>query len=155
MNDFVVRRAKITDAPEVAELGRVLGYPVDRETMRRRLEQLGSREHHIIFVADTGTNLAGWIHGAERNLLVVERIVEICGLVVAAGQRGGGVGRRLIEAVEQWARDRGFAEISVRSNVARPESHPFYEKLEFSRTKTQHVYRKQIRDAGYERRDSG
>jgi GNAT superfamily N-acetyltransferase len=142
MNDFVVRRAKITDAPEVAELSGVLGYPVDREAMAQRLERLCSHEHHVIFVADTGTNLAGWIHGAERNLLVVERVVEICGLVVAAGQRGSGVGRRLIEAVEQWARDRGFAEVSVRSNAARPESHPFYEKLGFMRSKTQHVYRK-------------
>ena len=155
MNDFVVRRAKITDAPEVAELSGILGYPVDRETMQRRLAQLGGREHHAIFVADNGKNLAGWIHGAERNLLVVERIVEICGLVVAAGQRGSGVGRRLIEAVEEWARGRGFAEVSVRSNVARPESHPFYEKLGFSRTKTQHVYRKRLQDPGYGIRDAG
>lgn len=144
MDDFVVRRATVNDAAEVAELSGVLGYPVDRETMHRRLAQLGSHEHHVIFVADTGTNLAGWIHGAERNLLVVDRIVEICGLVVAAGQRGSGVGRRLIEAVEDWARRRGFAEISVRSNAARPESHPFYEKLGFNRTKTQHVYRKTL-----------
>lgn len=144
MDDFVVRRAKPTDAPEVAELSGVLGYPADREAMLRRLERLGSREGHVVFVAETGGKLAGWIHGAERSLLVVERVAEICGLVVAAGQRGSGVGRRLFDAVEDWARSRGFAEITVRSNVARPESHPFYEKLGFDRTKTQHVYRKKL-----------
>ena len=144
MDDFVVRRAKITDAPAVAGLSGVLGYPVDSETMQRRLVQLVGHDHHVIFVADSATTLAGWIHGAERNLLVVGRIVEICGLVVAVGQRGNGLGRRLIGAVGQWARDRGFDEVSVRSNVARPESHPFYEKLGFTRTKTQHVYRKKL-----------
>jgi N-acetylglutamate synthase-like GNAT family acetyltransferase len=144
MENFVIRRAKIADANQVAELSGILSYPVESEAMRRRLERLGEREHHVIFVADTGTNLAGWIHGAERSLLVVERMAEICGLVVGAGHRGSGVGRRLVEAVENWARGRGFKEVSVRSNVARLESHPFYEKLGFDRTKTQHVYRKRL-----------
>jgi GNAT superfamily N-acetyltransferase len=142
MEDFLIRPAKPTDAPEVAELSGVLGYPVDLEAMQRRLKRLSSREGHAVFVAETGRKLAGWIHGAERSLLVVERDVEICGLVVAAGWRGSGIGRRLVEAIEEWARGRGFSEITVRSNVARPESHPFYEKLGFHRVKTQHVYRK-------------
>jgi hypothetical protein len=34
--------------------------------------------------------------------------------------------------------------ISVRSNVARLESHPFYERLGYVRTKTQHAYAKQL-----------
>jgi GNAT superfamily N-acetyltransferase len=63
---------------------------------------------------------------------------------VADGQRGKGVGRRLVEAVEQWTLGRGLAEISVRSNVIRPESHPFYERIGFSRYKTQHAYRKRL-----------
>jgi GNAT superfamily N-acetyltransferase len=144
MEDFIVRRATPIDAPEIAELSGVLGYPADREAMKGRLEGLGSREGQAVFVAETGGKLAGWIHGAERSLLVVERDVEICGLVVAAGHRGSGVGRRLVEAVEEWARGRGFSEITVRSNVARPESHPFYEKLAFDRVKSQHVYRKRL-----------
>ena len=28
----------------------------------------------------------------------------------------------------------------LRANVVRPESHPFYEKISYERTKTQHVY---------------
>jgi GNAT superfamily N-acetyltransferase len=139
---ITIRNATTADAPEVAALSGVLGYPVDREAMQRRLERLGSSEGHVVFVAETGGKLAGWIHAAERSLLVVERIVEICGLVVGAGHRGSGVGRRLVEAVEEWAHTRGFTEVSVRSNAARPESHPFYEKLGFDRVKTQHVYRK-------------
>jgi len=50
----------------------------------------------------------------------------------------------LIEAVEEWAPRRGLKQISVRSNVIRPESHPFYEQLGFERYKTQHAYRKRL-----------
>ena len=144
MNDFVVRRAKTTDAAGVAELSGILGYPSDRETMQSRLEQFGKREDHVVFVADMNGEVVGWIHGAEHELLVVGRMAEIFGLVVAEGQRASGVGRRLVEAVEQWARGRGLTDISVRSNVVRPESHSFYEKIGYPRLKTQHVYRKRL-----------
>lgn len=111
--------------------------------MAERLERLLQREEHAVFVAET-TEVVAWIHGAEYELLEVGRHGEIWGLVVAAGHRGKGVGRQLTEAVEQWATGRGLGEISVRSNVIRPESHPFYERLGFTRYKTQHVYRKRL-----------
>ncbi|MEY2509760.1 MAG: hypothetical protein QOE26_523 [Verrucomicrobiota bacterium] len=144
MNEVVVRKAKSSDAMRVAELSGVLGYPVDRAAMQRRLEKLDGREQHVVFVAEVNGEIVGWIHAAERELLVADRIGEICGLVVAEGQRAGGVGRRLVEAVEQWARERGLGQVSVRSNVARPESHPFYEKVGYTRVKTQHAYRKSL-----------
>ena len=144
MNDFIVRKAKTTDAAGVAELSGTLGYPVDRETMQSRLEQLGGREEHVVFVAEMNREIVGWIHGAEHHYLVAGRLGEICGLVVAEGRRTSGLGRRLVEAVEQWACGRGLDQISVRSNVVRTESHPFYEKLGYTRLKTQHAYRKRL-----------
>jgi GNAT superfamily N-acetyltransferase len=144
MDDFVVRRATTSDAARVAALSGILGYPVDCESMQRRLEQLGEREEHVVFVAEMKGEVIGWIHGAEHELIVVGRMGEICGLVVAEGQRTSGVGRRLVEAVEQWAWERGLDQVSVRSNIIRTESHPFYEKIGYSRLKTQHVYRKRL-----------
>jgi hypothetical protein len=34
--------------------------------------------------------------------------------------------------------------MTVRSNVVRAESHPFYERLGYVRSKTQHAYRKHL-----------
>jgi GNAT superfamily N-acetyltransferase len=86
----------------------------------------------------------GWIHAAEQDILEAGRVCEIWGMVVAEGERGCGLGRRLIEAAEQWALIRGLDQISVRSNVVRAESHPFYERMGYSKFKTQHVYRKRL-----------
>ncbi|MDP9099596.1 MAG: GNAT family N-acetyltransferase [Verrucomicrobiota bacterium] len=144
LNEVVVRKAKSTDAASVAELSGILGYPVDRGTMQRRLGKLDGREEHVVFVAEMSGKVVGWIHGAERELLVVDRVGEICGLVVEEGQRTSGVGRRLVEAVEEWARGRALDQISVRSNAARTESHPFYERVGYTRLKTQHAYRKSL-----------
>jgi len=143
MEKVAIRKATVDDASAIAQLSGQLGYPVEANVMRDRLERFLPEPKHVVFVAES-SELLGWIHGAEHELLEVARHCEIWGLVVADGQRGKGIGRRLVGAVEQWARDRGLSEISVRSNVIRPESHPFYERLGYVRYKTQHAYRKRL-----------
>jgi len=145
MKALIVRKAKITDAPRVAELSGVLGYPATREVMEQRLERVLALEKDAVFVAETPSNeLVGWAHAAEQEILEAGCLCEIKGLVVAEGQRVRGAGRHLIEAVERWALARGLDEVSVRSNVVRIESHPFYERMGYARIKTQHAYRKHL-----------
>jgi ribosomal protein S18 acetylase RimI-like enzyme len=141
-----IRRATANDAPRLAELSAVLGYPVETEVMARRLARLLAHPQHLVLVAETSDNLVvGWIQGREQDVLVADCFGEIVGLVVAADHRGRGLGRRLVEEVERWARTRGFAWVSVRSNIVRTESHPFYERAGYIREKTQHAYRKYLR----------
>jgi GNAT superfamily N-acetyltransferase len=64
--------------------------------------------------------------------------------VVAADRRGEGIGRPLVERVARWALERGLEQVSVRSNIARMESHPFYERAGYIRVKTQHACHKCI-----------
>ena len=146
MNELIIRRAKIDDAPRVAELSGTLGYPVDSGAMEERLTRVLKLGTHCVFVAERSSEVVGWTHGVEQEMLEVERRCEIWGLVVAESERGRGVGRRLIEAIEKWARDRGLKDMSVRSNIIRPESHPFYERIGYARYNTQHADRKKLRD---------
>jgi N-acetylglutamate synthase-like GNAT family acetyltransferase len=143
-SELIIRKAKGEDAARIAELSGTLGYPVTAEAMAERLGRMLPMETHTVFVAEISGNIVGWTHGAEQELLEMGFRCEILGLVVAEGQRGLGTGRRLVEAIEQWARARGLAQIFVRSNVIRPESHPFYERIGYERYKTQHAYRKQL-----------
>jgi GNAT superfamily N-acetyltransferase len=146
MTELITRKARLSDAARLAELSEMLGYPVEPETMTRRLERLSVKPDHVVLVAEVSPHLVvGWIHAAEHDILEVGNFCEILGLVVAADQRGGGIGRRLLEQAEHWALGRGLGEVSVRSNVTRSESHPFYERLGFVRAKTQHAYRKRLR----------
>ena len=139
-----VRKATTSDAARVAELNETLGYPFSIEIMTERLDRVLAREAHVVFVAEMEGAVVGWIEGGEREILAVGRMGEILGLVVAVGARKHGVGRGLVEAVAEWARARGLSGLTVRSNVVRPESHAFYERLGFERFKTQHAYRKEL-----------
>lgn len=142
-----VRPASAGDAGRLAELSGQLGYPVSGDTMARRLGRLVEREDNLVLVAELlpEGKVVGWVHGAEQDLLESGSRCEILGLVVDQECRGRGIGRRLVDALEGWAASRGLEQITVRSNVARTGSHPFYERLGYARTKTQHAYRKQPR----------
>jgi len=82
----------------------------------------------------------GWVSAEEQLLLEAGARIEIVGLVVSSEHRRIAVGRALVAAVEEWQQVRGISVIFVRSNVARPESHPFYESIGYVRHKTQHAY---------------
>jgi len=141
-----VRRATLADAARIAELSGALGYPAEAAAIAGRLERLLPRAGEIVLVAAGEDGVAaGWIHAAEQELLESGSRCEILGLVVDADHRGRGAGRALVGAVEAWAAARGLALLTVRSNVVRAESHPFYERLGYLRTKTQHAYRKTLR----------
>ena len=139
-----VRLAASADVDGVVALLAELGYPSASDAVFARLADLARRPDHVVWVAEDGGAIVGWIHaGVPRTLEAGER-AEILGLVVDHRHRRGGVGRALVEAVERWAAGRGLREIAVRSNVVRAESHPFYEGRGYARVKTQHVYVKPL-----------
>jgi GNAT superfamily N-acetyltransferase len=143
-----MRRALIEDAPEIARLAGELGYPTEPPEMRSRLSFLtDDPDHHIVVWNGVGDRLLGWVHAEHRRALDAPDRVELMGLVVDPSARRSGIGAALLEAAEEWARNRGVDTIRVRSNVARDSSHLFYEKMGFERQKTQHVYRKPLRSA--------
>jgi GNAT superfamily N-acetyltransferase len=77
-------------------------------------------------------------------LVESETFAELGGLVVDESHRGKGVGAILLEKVEDWARQKGCAAISVRSNIIRHEAHKFYLAQGYNHIKTQHAFRKSL-----------
>lgn len=143
---MTIRTATAQDALAIAELSDVLGYPTSAGAVTSRLVRLLGQPGELVLVAELPlTGVVGWIHASRQELIESGRHCEILGLVIAAEHRKLGIGRRLVEMVEAWACEQDLEHVSVRSNITRKESHPFYERIGFSRAKTQHVYRKQCR----------
>lgn len=61
-------------------------------------------------------------------------IVQITLLVVDERARRHGVGRALVAAAEQWARDHGCRRIVVTTALHRAEAHAFYESVGYRQT---------------------
>jgi|RhiMethySRZTD1v2_1073278.scaffolds.fasta_scaffold02300_7 GNAT superfamily N-acetyltransferase len=134
------------DAEGVAALSTQLGYPSTAEQTLRRFRGIADAPDARVWVAeDQGGAIVGWIHLFGNRLLESDPDIEIGGLVVHEDARGRGVGRALVNAAEDWARERGYSVVSVRSNVIRKEAHEFYKGLGFEPTKSQFKFRKKLR----------
>ncbi|MGH9068064.1 MAG: GNAT family N-acetyltransferase [Acidimicrobiales bacterium] len=140
------RLAQVEDAAEITRLAAELGYPASVQDMASRLATLLPLPEHFVVVAESGGALLGWAAVEIRMQLVSGRKAELMGLVVDANARRMGIGKALVRATENWVREQGFDKMTVRSSAARPESHPFYERLGYERSKTQHVYIKHFDD---------
>lgn len=134
-----IRKASPEDAAVLADLTTQLGYPSTPEQVAARLATLGGPDH-AIFVGEDDEKVTGWIHVLARRHLETDPFAEIGGLVVDETCRGRGAGRELVAAAVAWARERGFGELRVRSNVVRADAHRFYEREGFQRRKTQAVF---------------
>jgi len=139
-----IRRARLQDAEQLAELSGQLGYPASRAKIVQRMKRMRPAAEHAIFVAETGKNVTGWLHVSVTPLLEVDLRAEVNGLVVDEHQRSLGAGAQLLRAAEQWAAKKGCKSMSVRSNVVRERAHGFYLQQGYEHYKTQKAFRKTL-----------
>jgi GNAT superfamily N-acetyltransferase len=142
-----VRPARAEDNARLAELAGQLGYPSLAAEIAKRLAGMEGRRDYAVFVAQlaSGGEIAGWIGVFIYRSVEADARAEISGLVVDEGVRSQGIGPRLLERAEEWARERGCAAMGVRSNVTRDRAHAFYERLGYEHHKTQKAFRKQLK----------
>ena len=140
-----IRRARASDAPQLAALTGQLGYPATAAQIRKRLQGIKPASQNAVFVANSKKDgVIGWLHVSRDVLLESEIRAEVNGLVVAEGQRSLGAGAQLLAAAEDWARKHGCKSMSVRSNVIRERAHKFYERNGYEHYKTQKSFRKPL-----------
>jgi GNAT superfamily N-acetyltransferase len=127
----------------MAELAGQLGYTSASQEIARRLGGMENSPDHAVFVAETAEGaVAGWVGVFLYRCVEADARAEISGLVVDETARSLGIGRRLLGRAEEWAREKGCAAASVRSNVIRERAHAFYQRNGYKQIKTQKSFRK-------------
>lgn len=127
MNTITIERVSVNDAlyPQVWQL---------REELLRRPLGLSLKNE------DPGTDAVDTIFAAVMDNAVVgcvmmhpvdEDQVKLRQMAVSEQMQGTGTGRLLVLAAEQWAKERGFGEITMH---ARMTATGFYEKLGYQAT---------------------
>jgi GNAT superfamily N-acetyltransferase len=128
-----VRDARESDAPEIARLLGQLGYPSTAAEVAERLAYWFGDPYSKVLVAGSAGRLAGSMSlHAIPYLERTGRMARIESLVVDAGLRGGGVGRLLVSAGEDIARQWGCVTMEVTSSRRRDDAHAFYQRLGYT-----------------------
>ena len=96
----------------------------------RQLPRLQASPEQAVFVAEApGGLVVAWLYVHAHHVVERDPRAEVGGLVVGENFRGSGVGRLLMQQAEQWAREKGYSEVILRSNVIREHAHTFYKSL--------------------------
>ena len=139
-----IREAQPQDCARIAKLAGQLGYPSSVSEIAQRLDGMKHSNEHVVFVAQLGNEIAGWLGAYLGRMVEADARAEISGLVVDERYRSQGVGPLLLDRAEQWAREKGCRTIGLRSNVVRDRAHAFYERRGYKHTKTQKSFRKDL-----------
>lgn len=140
----MIREAKITDYVELQKLScEDLGYECDAELVKTRLENLDSN-NECVFVADVNGKVVGYVHIIKFNTLYYKSMANIQGMVVSKEYQRKGYGKELMNAAENWARERNIEMVRLNSGFVRPEAHEFYRAIGYCNEKEQIRFMKQL-----------
>jgi len=147
MMDIVdIRSATMDDSSALADLSTQLGYPTSPIQSANRLGViLDSNEHAILVACLADGTVVGWVHVFLALRVESDPFAEIGGFVVTEEFRSRGIGRCLLAAVEEWVIQRGITRLRIRSRSNRVDTHTFFERLGFSKSKQQHVFDKSLK----------
>ncbi len=143
-SDLVLRPGRLSDAAALARLSDQLGFPLDEEAARGRLQDALGGPDHALLVAESGGRVVGLIELKRVRLVTARRQVEVIGLVVDRDERGRGVGTRLLEEAERWAEDLRCGKIRVRSRETRGSAHSLYRRSGYEEVATELLFEKQL-----------
>lgn len=123
-----LRLRSIADTPEAI-------YPTHAEESSRTPDQIRARitetDHQVVFGAYQHGDLVG-IAGLRREALAqVAHKGVLWGVFVHPERRGGGIARRLLQALFDHARRTGVRQIHLNVNVANPRAGGLYRSMGF------------------------
>ena len=122
-----IRRLAAADIPSAATLLAELGYPTSVAALTKRLEAIAANPDDAVFVAEEEGKVLGLlsVHSFEM-IHRAGRLGRITALVVAASDRGRGLGTELLGAAESHLRAKGCVKLEVTSGESRSAAHDFY-----------------------------
>ncbi len=135
----VLRPATADDAERIAALFTDEGYPVAPSVISARLARFSGDASRVI-VADADGVVIGFValHTVPR-FEHDDVAIRILALVVDAGARARGVGRRLIAETERIAVEVGAAFVEVTAGHHRPDARRLYESLGYDSALTAYL----------------
>ena len=137
----MIRSVQVKDAGQIRDLcHQALGYNSTLETVATQIEKFNLPDSdHFCFVCeeDQTGHILGYVEAEVYESLYSDAGLNILGLAVFPSAQGRGIGRQLMERVEDLAKSKHYAFIRLNSASHRKEAHVFYERIGYDGNKTQ------------------
>ncbi len=125
--DFIIRKAEVSDAEDIYFINKTsLGYDYDLDKQRKNLQAVLNDKTQVIFVADIGDKVVGYIHLTSYDVIYTDTYKNCLGLAVDNDYKRMGIGSALLKQGEKWAKENGAVGIRLCSGIERENAHKFY-----------------------------
>lgn len=136
----MLRDLKAADVEAIYVINKeALGYTFSPEETASQLAKLSQDPHHFLlgFEEPTSHDLLGYVHAEVYESLYSKPGFNILALAVLPQTQGKGIGKTLLQGLEQEAEKRGYKFIRLNSADHRISAHAFYEKVGYTCDKMQ------------------
>ena len=137
----MIRTVQVKDAGQIRDLcHQALGYDSTLEKVAAQIEKFNLPDSgHFCFVyeEDQTGNILGYVEAEAYESVYSDSGLNVLGLAVFPSAQGRGIGRQLMERVEEFAKSSHYAFIRLNSASHRKEAHVFYERIGYDGNKTQ------------------
>ena len=133
---FEIRKLNINDLEGLIRLLEQLwvGKTIEADAVKRVIEKgLNSDSQIYICAIDQGKLVGFCSLTIKNNLWVSANLGNVDELVVDSGYRNKGIGKLLMNKIEQIARDHDCKRLELDSSFHRTIAHGFYERLGFDK----------------------
>lgn len=147
--EYMFRGINTSDTQEIVEICKAaLGYDVDVENVKKQIEKLtNDKNQHIIigYEDETTRKIIGFVHAQVYESFYSDLGLNILGLAVNPDFQGRGIGRKLMNKLEEYAVDNNISFIRLNSALKREEAHKFYEHIGYICDKVQKRFIKKFK----------
>ena len=137
----MIRSVQVKDAGQIRDLcHQALGYDSTLEKVAAQIDNFNQPDSgNFCFVYEEGQtgHILGYVEAEVYESLYSDAGLNILGLAVFPSAQGRGIGRQLMERVEELAKSKHYAFIRLNSASHRKEAHLFYERIGYEGNKTQ------------------
>lgn len=138
IENLLIRLANVNDSEAIYRLNYDgLGYYYDKQKTAERLEHILTYTNDKIFIAQYNGEVVGYVHASDYECIYSDSLKNILALVVEKSKRDLGVGKALMTAVEQWAKESGSSGVRLVSGFNREKAHSFYQHCGYEHRKNQ------------------
>ena len=136
----MLRALKETDLASIYEINKeALGYTFSPEETASQLARLSQDSHHFLlgYEDPASHDLLGYVHAEVYESLYSNAGFNILALAVLPQMQGKGIGKALLQGLEQETEKRGYKFIRLNSADHRISAHAFYEQVGYTCDKLQ------------------
>jgi len=129
---IIFREAEPADMVALTELMNELGYKTTLDEMKTRFADIQNHKDYKTFIAVDDTEILGMV-GLSRNYSYEQNgiYVRVLALVTRSGFRQKGIGKKLMDLAENWAREIGADKVLLNcgNREEREIARLFYKKI--------------------------